>query len=289
LARRKARLPSPEVEALVTAAIEDFYLTRRGPTMSQLMREVERRSAELGLVPPSRKAVTARIRLRDQVEVLRRRHGDAHVRAKLGRIVDRLSIDEPLGVVQVDHTLADVILVSERERRALGRPWLTPAIDVATRVVAGFHLSPEAPSSLSIAMVLNHAVLPEDGYLRERGIHLVWPVAGLPERLHLDNAKELRGKALVRGASQYGVELVYRPPAAPHWGGHIERLIGTTMGAPTILPGATGRSAKDRPSDAEASAAVTMAMLAKGQVRGAGPGDASARRAFVLRSFGVAA
>lgn len=73
-----ARLLSPEVEALVTAAIEDFYLTRRGPTVSQLMREVERRSAELGLVPPSRKAVTARIRLRDQVEVLRRRHGDAH-------------------------------------------------------------------------------------------------------------------------------------------------------------------------------------------------------------------
>jgi putative transposase len=104
------------------------------------MREVERRSAELGLVSPSRKAVTARIRLRDQVEVLRRRHGDAR-RAKLGRIVGRLSIDGPLGVVQVDHTLVDVILVSERERRALGRTWLTLATDVATRVVAGFHLS----------------------------------------------------------------------------------------------------------------------------------------------------
>jgi putative transposase len=75
-----ARLLSPEVEALVTATIEDFYLTRRGPTVSQLMREVERRSAELGLVPPSRKAVTARIRLRDQVEVLRRGHGDARAR-----------------------------------------------------------------------------------------------------------------------------------------------------------------------------------------------------------------
>ena len=45
---------------------------------------------------------------------------------------------------------------------------------------------------------------------------------------------------------------------APHWGGHIERLIGTTMGAPSILPGATGRSAKDRPADAEASAAMTL-------------------------------
>ena len=32
-----------------------------------------------------------------------------------------------------------------------------------------------------------------------------------------------------------------------------------------------------------------MAMLAKGQVRGVGPGDASAQRAFVLRIFGVAA
>jgi putative transposase len=76
--------------------------------------------------------------------------------------------------------------------------------------------------------------------------------------LHLDNAKEFRSQALARGTAQYGIELHYRPPATPHWGGHIERLIGTTMGALRLLPGATGSNVGDRPEDPEAAAVMTL-------------------------------
>jgi hypothetical protein len=41
--------------------------------------------------------------------------------------------------VQVDHALADVIVVDERDREAIGRPSLTMAIDVFTRIVLGFY------------------------------------------------------------------------------------------------------------------------------------------------------
>jgi putative transposase len=44
----------------------------------------------------------------------------------------------PLEVVQIDHTLVDVVVVDELERLPLGRPWLTLAIDVASRMVNGF-------------------------------------------------------------------------------------------------------------------------------------------------------
>lgn len=40
--------------------------------------------------------------------------------------------------------------------------------------------------------------------------------------------------------------LQYRPIGAPHYGGHIERLIGTMMGAVHLLPGSTFSSIKDR-------------------------------------------
>jgi putative transposase len=145
-----------------------------------------------------------------------------------------------LRLVQIGHTLADVIVVSSKDRRPLRRPWSTLAIDVATRMVVGFHISLEAPSALSVALVLSHAVLPKEGYLQGMGVDLPWPVSGLPQRLHLDNAKEFRSQALTRGTAQYGIEVQYRPPGTPHWGGHIERLIGTMMGALRILPGATG-------------------------------------------------
>ena len=47
-------------------------------------------------------------------------------------------VDHALEVVQIDHTPVDVIVVDEAHRLPIGRPWLTLAIDVATRVVAGF-------------------------------------------------------------------------------------------------------------------------------------------------------
>ena len=62
---------------------------------------------------------------------------------------------------------------------------------------------------------------------------------GLPELLQLDNAAEFHSRALVRGAQEYGIRIDYRPPGTPHFGGHIERLIGTTMGAVHLLPGTT--------------------------------------------------
>ena len=44
---------------------------------------------------------------------------------------------------------------------------------------------------------------------------------------------------LQRGAEEYGIALIHRPVATPHYGGHIERLIGTMMGAVHLLPGTT--------------------------------------------------
>ena len=71
-------------------------------------------------------------------------------------------------------------------------------------------------------------------------------MAGVPETLHLDNAPEFDSQALVRGTQEYGIGLEHRPPKQPHFGGHIERLIGTVMGAVHLLPGTTFSNVTDR-------------------------------------------
>jgi putative transposase len=63
---------------------------------------------------------------------------------------------------------------------------------------------------------------------------------GLPEALHLDNAAELRSRALRTGCRQYGIALVYRPVGRPNFGGHVERLNRTLMERLRGLPGASG-------------------------------------------------
>lgn len=47
------------------------------------------------------------------------------------------------------------------ERKPIGRPWVTLAIDVATRMVMGYKASFEAPSRLSVALCLTRAVAPK--------------------------------------------------------------------------------------------------------------------------------
>jgi putative transposase len=153
-------------------------------------------------------------------------------------------------------------VVDEGDRRPIGRPWLTLAIDVASRAVLGFSVSLERPSVVSVALTLVQAVLPKDLWLADRQLEVPWPMWGLPELLQLDNAAEFHSRALVRGAQEYGIRIDYRPPGTPHFGGHIERLIGTTMGAVHLLPGTTFSNVAEKGAyQSEKTSALTLVEL----------------------------
>ncbi|MFZ2155747.1 MAG: Mu transposase C-terminal domain-containing protein [Bradyrhizobium sp.] len=238
--RRHGQLFLPaEVDEVVQATIDEFYLTRQRPRVSDLVTEVQRRCRTLGLPKPSRTAIDLRIGQRASVEVLAKRSGRKAARDRFGPATGSLTAPWPLALVQIDHTLVDVIAVDSVTRQPIQRPWLTIAIDVHSRCVAGFHLALEPPSATSVALCIAHAVLPKAGWLMARGVAGDWPVQGLIERLHLDNAKEFHSEALKRGCEQYGIAVDYRPVRTPHYGGHIERLIGSMMGKVHLLPGTT--------------------------------------------------
>lgn len=228
-----------EVNAVIEEAIDAVYLTRQRPKIVDLVAEVHRQCVSRGLAKPGRKAVTARVRKRPAREIVAKREGRKAARDRYVPAIGSLEAHWPLSLIQIDHTLVDVIVVDSETRAPIQRPWLTLAIDVCTRCVAGFHLSLEPPSATSVALCLSHGALAKDSWLAERRIDAVWPVRGIPERLHLDNAKEFRSEALKRGCEQYGIAIDHRPVRTPHYGGHIERLIGTMMGKVHLLPGTT--------------------------------------------------
>jgi transposase InsO family protein len=88
--------------------------------------------------------------------------------------------DRPNEVWQIDHTVVDVIVVDEEHRRPIGRPVLTVAIDVCTRMVAGFYLSLDPPSASSVGLCLLHAVYDKGAWLGERGLILTGPSQACP-------------------------------------------------------------------------------------------------------------
>lgn len=259
--RGRSRIPC-EIDALIDEAIETNYLTRQRPKITDLVTEIRRRCHVLGLTPPSRKAITARVRRKPRNEIVARREGRKAAHDRFAPAAGSLQPDWPLALVQIDHTLVDVIVVDSLTRAPIQRPWLTLAIDVYSRCVVGFHLSLEAPSSTSVALCVAHAILPKVQWLAERKIEAEWPVYGLFGRLHLDNAKEFHSEALRRGCEQYGIAIDYRPVRTPHYGGHIERLIGTMMGKVHLLPGTTFSNVSEKGDlDPQKTAAMTIEEL----------------------------
>ena len=254
----------PVREELLQSCIREFYLTPERPSMAALAQEVRRRFFERQLPPPNYRTLRRRVEALDARFALGKREGSKRVREKYGPVgVSTLRPDLPLNLVQIDHTLMDVVVVDRERRLPIGRPWLTLAIDVASRAVTGFSISLEAPSALSVSLVLSHAVLPKDRWLADRELHnLNWPMGGLPRMIHVDNGKDFHSEALVRGCQEYGVGLEHRPPGLPHFGGHIERLIGTMMGAVHLLPGTTQSNPLEKGAyDSEGRAALTLPEL----------------------------
>lgn len=167
--------------------------------------------------------------------------------------------DYPLSVVQIDHTKLDIILVDDIYRKPIGRPWITLAIDVFSRMVTGFYVSFDPPSALSTGLCLAHSILSKESWLAKHGVKGRWPVWGLPRKIHLDNAKEFRGKVLEKACKQYGIEIEWRPVARPHFGGHIERLLGTILDEVHGLTGTTFANTQQRKDYAsESKAALTL-------------------------------
>ncbi len=169
----------------------------------------------------------------------------------------------PMAVLQIDHTQVDIILVDEAHRKPIGRPWLTVAIDVYSRCIAGFLLSLDPPCATSVGLCLTHAALPKEAFLNRVGVEgFSWPVQGRPGRLYVDNGADFHSQALTRGCEQHGIELDYRPVATPHFGGVVERLIGTVMQMVHELPGTTFSHPGERGDyDSDGAACLTLAEL----------------------------
>lgn len=247
------------VENLVAGVIQDLYLKDQKRNVVACYRQLEIRCIDAGVRPPHVNTFRARIRELDAPRAVRKRQGVGAERKRFG--VSAGSADAPfrLSVVQIDHTPLDLIIVDDVHRLPIGRPHLTLVFDLRTRAVTGHCLALENPGALAAGLAITQSVLPKDALLEHLGCCHPWPVMGLPESLHMDNAKEFRGEMLALACEEYGIEKMWRPVEKPNWGGHIERALGTLAGRLKEVPGATFSNPEERGEyDSEARAALTL-------------------------------
>lgn len=253
---------TPEIEEIINEVIKQEYLNTQiqRKSIRKVYIEIKRKCLEQSLTPPHEHTIRNRISLlADELKLARKstkkeaQHAFSPIK---GTFPDA---DFPLSVIQIDHTKLDIILVDDYYRRPIGRPWITLAIDVFSRMVTGFYISFDPPGAFSTGLCLAHSIISKEQWLSKYNIDATWPCWGVPKRLHLDNAKEFRGKVLGKACQQYGVAIEWRPVARPHFGGHIERLLGTFSKEIHNLPGTTFSNTQERKGyDSEKNATFTL-------------------------------
>jgi len=253
----------PRVDAIIASVFEKFHLSRMRPNIVQTVTEIRRRCAAEGLALPSRGSITRRLKRIPDIDIVAARDGrkkaGERFRPVIGSTPDTTA---PLQRVQIDHTKVDLIVVDEINRLPLQRPFITIAIDEFSRAVLGFYLSLEAPSATSVGLCLVHSILPKDNWANRIGLEFPWPMYGRPDEIYVDNGSDFHSEAVERGCDAWGMKINFRPGGMAHFGGIIERMVGTAMASVKTLPGATGASIAERGDrNPDREAAMTLPEL----------------------------
>lgn len=254
----KSRLPE-ELEAIIANALEEYYLSDQKPTVQKTYEDIVLRCRNAKIEPPSLSTITRRVSAVDKRISMKKREGKKAARPLHPIKSEFPDGNYPLEVIQIDHTRVDIELVDSKHREVIGRPWITLAIDVYSRMIAGFYISFDTPGYFGTGECLANAILPKDEILAKYDIQAKWPLEGFPSMIHMDNAKEFRGKDIEMVCKEYKMTAIWRPVGRPNFGGHIERLVRTLNEDIHTLKGTTFSNIVQRGSyDSEKKASMTL-------------------------------
>ncbi len=258
-----------EVESVIQEAIS-YYLSGIRPKITQVYTDLKDKIKALNkerlannsspLPTPHINTIRHRISRLSASEIAGQREGKKGKETYRPIISKFPAPTKPLEVVQMDHTPLDLIIVDDENRMDIGRPTITLAIDVYSRVVTGFYISLEKPNMLLTGACLTHSILDKKRWLLDHGVKGEWPVYGVMDIIHTDNGKEFHSNSLKRACDLYKINMVKRPSGTPRYGGHIERLFKTFNDAGIhTLPGTTKSNVQGRGEyQSEKNAAFTL-------------------------------
>jgi putative transposase len=213
------RLPrlSQEAEQLLEKYITQHYETLKQQPMSAVYLLLEREAKERHIPVPSYTTFRTRVKQRGQYEQTLKRQGKraaAQIEAwywELEQTTPRHG-DRPWEIVHMDHTELDIMLVSSRTGRPLGKPWATFMTDAFSRRLLVVYLTFDPPSYRSCMMTLRECV---------------WRYGRFPQTLIVDGGSDFRSTYFEALLAYYSCTKATRPWGKPRFGSVCERLFGT--------------------------------------------------------------
>lgn len=230
-----------EEQTITYTVIEKHYLARPPISLDSLLPFVRvairhanvDRDADALLRVPERRAVETLISRLDPEMVYAKRFGQAAALNKFGKTNTLADPKAPLDRIEIDHTVADLYVVSDDDFLPIGRPTVGIAIDRCTRMPFGIYIGFEPPSVLTVMQVLKNGMFPKD-YVREKieagewDFQHDWPVWGVPRTLVFDRAMENLGEDIRSAALELGIrDVTFTASKTPRQKGGVERYFRT--------------------------------------------------------------
>ncbi len=217
------------VEQLIQKVIEEYYLRDTQPSISGSYQFFKMKCKKQGI-----KEIPSYDTFRSRIKEI------SNIKKTIGRRGRKINRDiykplngvypfgkHPLDLIEVDHSQLDIYLVDRYKRLPIGRPYLTIAIDVYSRMIYGYYLSFDPPNYLSVGECFLTGILPKDEILKKFKIKNEWNISGIPKNILLDNAKEFRSQAFFNFCKQYRIKMRFNPVKKPDLKPHVERIIRT--------------------------------------------------------------
>ena len=141
----KTRLDE-ESEKIIKSYIDNEYLTKQKLPASKVIENIKICFKQTGKIAPSDNTIRNRIKAENPARIFRLRRGKSEFLSKFHPVQKSFNADFPLEIVQIDHTPLDIIVVDEIMRKPIGRPYITIALDIFSRMVYGFYVTLQSPS-----------------------------------------------------------------------------------------------------------------------------------------------
>jgi putative transposase len=179
---------------------------------------------------PSKSTLYRMLERAEVYEIVRLKEGKAVADRRFKIVKKGVKTTRILERVEIDHTPLDLFLVDEKTWLPLGRPTLSVAIDHFSRMLVGYYLTFDSPSTAALMGVLRHAILPKKldvSALPELKINHSWPCYGLLEQLVVDNGLEFHSDSFESVCFDLGINIMYCPKRQPRFKGVVERYLQT--------------------------------------------------------------
>jgi putative transposase len=237
-------------------AVDEFYLTTQKERAARVVEAVQEKIRRMnqGLEPgekpiicPSRATLYRWFDDLDAKLVHLAREGKKSTDMVYREALKTTECRRILERIEIDHSPLDVFVIDSVTKLALGRPWITIAIDRYSRAIMGFYISFRAPSSVAVLQCLRMAMFPKDAILKRFGIKGIWPCYGIMMQIATDNGMDLHSDAVEAICSEMGIEIIFCGAGKPHHKAVVERAIKTIQeNLIHRLPGTTFHNIDDR-------------------------------------------